>query len=74
MGRGIKLKMWKLTDCGARFVQLGQHTIILLDFGHDAFNVAAVARWRYTVTVARQFRHGSDRYDRLWKAFAQVVI
>ena len=44
MGRGIKLKMWKLTDCGARFVQLGQHTIILLDFGHDAFNVAAVAR------------------------------
>jgi hypothetical protein len=45
MGRGgKKLKMWKLTDCGARFVQLGQHTIILLDFGHDAFNVAAVAR------------------------------
>lgn len=66
----------ELTDCGARFVQLGQHSVILLDFGHDPLNVAVVmAAARRSATVdARQFRHGRRRNHRLRKALAQVVI
>lgn len=68
----------ELTDCGARFVQLGQHSVILLDFGHDSLDVAVVmaaAAARRSATVdARQFRHGRRRNHRLRKALAQVVI
>lgn len=67
----------ELTDCGARFVQLGQHSVILLDFGHDPLDVAVVmatAAGRSATVDARQFRHGRRRNHRLRKALAQVVI
>lgn len=33
-------KQDKLTDCSPGFIQLGQDSVILLDFGHDPLNVA----------------------------------
>lgn len=67
------LKCLELTDCGARLVQLGQHSVVLLDLGHDPLDVAVVAG-RRSAAVARQLRHGGRRNDRLREALAQVVI
>ena len=52
MARGGKNVRFQLTDCGPGFVQLGQYSVILLDFGHDPLNVAPATA---DVMAARQF-------------------